>query len=171
MSDTQRTLALSAFHSLLAATALAPLLLALVAIEGTTLHPAVALALLAYLVLVTWLATHRARLKLQSKPRSLIDAYITAGARWGGIGGALYLWGLLGLLFVWGVKTAPLGPEPDEYALVGGKWAFLWLTAILVPLGGAIGFVVGAIPGGVIAIIDRTLLPIANWIRATPNSR
>jgi len=91
---------------------------------------------------------------------------VARGVQWGSIGGALYIGGILAPLFVWNLKIALFGPDPHGWALVGEEWAFVWIAAILV----SAGTLVGAALGGVVAIIDRTLLQFADWIRASPDS-
>lgn len=162
MSDRRRLLALSALHTLLTASVVVLPVRALVAYAGSTIHPVIGFTLLAYLAFVTTCTTRHAISKLPQSPRSLVDAYITTGVRWGSIGGALYAGGILVLPFIWATKIALFGPHTGEYNLVGGQWAFVWMMAI--PFFASI--FLGAILGGAISLVDRTLLAIAHWTRA-----
>ena len=169
MPASRRLVALSAVHFLVAAVVLTPMFRVLVSLDGSSTNAplVVDLALLSYLAVVTWWVTRRVASKPPKSPRFAIDPYVIAGARSGGIGGVLYLWGILAVMFVWGVKFALFGPHPYEWALVWEEWAFLWLTAVLIPVLGLTGFLLGAILGGVLATIDRTLVAIAHWALGT----
>ena len=166
MSDTQRTLALSAFHYALVAAAATPPFLALVAYEGSRVHPVLGLAMLGYLAVVVWWVTGQARRRVRGERGSLIDAYLTTGIRSGVIGGGLYVGGVLSPLFIWSAKIALFGPHPHEVALPWEEWAFVWIAAILI----TVGILLAAVLGGALAIIDRTLVAIAHWAPRT-NSR
>lgn len=167
ISDQRRLLARSAFHFTLVAGALAPPFRAFVAYDDSSIHPAIGLAMFAYLAVVVWWVTRQARSTRSSRPSSLMDQYVTAGVRSGAIGGVLYIGGILAPLFLWNTKIALFGPKAFEYNLIGEEWAFVWMAAIVV----AIGTILGAILGGAIAVIDRTLIAIAHWIRPAPSSR
>lgn len=172
MSDTQRTLALSTLHTLLAAAVLTPVYRAFEAWNDYDISLIVDLSILALLALVTWWTTRRALSKLPTSPRSLIDTYITAGVRSGALGGLLYGQALLLFWVVVAFVAVTYFPDGNRrYNLIGGRYAFVWMAALASPLFAVAGAVSGAALGGAIAIIDRTLLAIAHWIRALTNSR
>lgn len=156
MSDRQRLLILAAFHYALVAAALTPPFLLFVAYDSAM----VGAAMLVYLAVVVWWITRRAHSRLPFHPRSRMDAYITAGVRWGAIGGALYSGGILAPLLIWSTKIALFGPHPHEVPLLWEEWAFVWMAAIVV----FVGTFAGTILGGVISIIDRGLLAVAHRI-------
>ena len=83
MRDQRRLLALSTFHFVLVAAALTP---PFWTFATPSIHPTVGVAMLAYLAVVAWRVTRRARASLPADPRSRIDAYVTVFIGRGGFG-------------------------------------------------------------------------------------
>lgn len=168
MSDTQRTLALAGLHTLIAAAALTPAYRAFEASDYSDIPLIVDLSMLTLLALVTWWTTRHAFSNLPKSPRSLIDTYITAGVRSGALGGLLYGQALLLFWVVVGFVAVTYFPDENRrYNLIGGRYAFVWMAALASPLIAVAGATIGAILGGVIATIDRTLVAIAHWALRT----
>jgi hypothetical protein len=100
-----------------------------------------------------------------------VDELITAGVRWGAATGVLLLWGNALALLLIGTIGVVVGPQPDEYALAGEEWAYLWICAVVATVGALLAGLIGAGLGGVTGIIDHAVLTVANWSFRRPRSQ
>lgn len=157
-----RATALAAFHLVLVVTALTIVFGAVASFDGNGASLWAAALAIAELALVVWWATTRVLAKHADGSRSSLDGFLGSGVRWGATAGvALWAvlvatWVVLGL-----VSVLFFEPPPNRrYNLVGEEYAFLWLSALALVPGALVGASTGAAIGGVIGIIDRTLLVI-----------
>jgi len=95
-----------------------------------------------------------------------------AGVRWGAIAavvlwiGLLATWVVAGLVAVWFFE-----PENVEYNLIGGRYAVLVVSAMVLVPGGVAAAAGGGVLGGAIGIIDHALLPMTRWIGRSSSKR
>lgn len=130
---------------------------------------AVALAI-AELTVVVWWATTHALARHADGSRSSLDGFLGSGVRWGAIAGVV-LWSALVVTWVLSGLVAVLFVEPPSthrYNLVGGEYAFVWLSALALVPGALVAASTGAALGGVIGIIDRMLLVVAHLRFTSP---
>lgn len=118
-----------------------------------------------YLLLAMHWVTPRVLGPSRRQPPLVTGAAAPHHVRWGATAGVVF-W--LGLVAFWNIVTVIqlLFPEPEniEYNLIGGRYAVFVISAIvLVPIG-LIAASVGAVVGGVIAVIDRVFVMTAHWI-------
>lgn len=161
MPTASATTRLTAFHLLLVVTALTVVFGAVASFEGDVAWWAVALAIGELTLVVRW-ATGRVLTRHAEGERSSLDGFLGSGVRWGAIAGValwtalLATWVVLGL----GAVLFSLRDETTEDNLVGGEYAFVWLSVLALVPGALIAASTGAAIGGVIGIIDRMLVVI-----------
>ncbi len=156
---------------LLVAAVSAATLSTLVTIEED-LHPSVLPISVVGLAVVAWWATGRAVSGLPSASRSAIDAFIWAGVRWGATAAAIYWFGALTLLILFGgVAVFFFETDGARYNMVGGRYAFAVVPLVVALPGALVAVSIGAALGGVIAIIDRGLVAVAHWVFGEASSR
>ena len=152
-----RVLALSVFHAAMAAAALIAAFRAVVFFEDQPDAGVVAVVTVCLLAVVCW-ATRRA---LSKPARPAFEAFFTRGLRWGAIAGVVFWFGLTAIWVAAGaIAITFFEPEGARYNMMGGRYAFVVLPLIVLLPGMLIALGVGASIGGVIGIVDRTLVAI-----------
>ena len=168
-----RATALAAFHLVLVVAALTIIVSAVASFDGGGASRWAAALAIAELAIVVWWATRRVLAWHAGGRRSSLDGFLGSGVRWGATAGVVLWTALLATWVILGLVSILFFEPPSNrrYNLVGGEYAFLWLSALALVPGGLIAASTGAALGGVIGIIDRVLLTIAHWRLVSPRSR